>query len=127
MMPREQSTKGTAFQTVFKFFKVVCYIFLFIVVLTSAVVNKLCIMLMTSGITKVNVNHLCLKKDMLMVVNYDDDDDDDDYDVEEEEDDDDEMIVMMVVVMIIMLLLLLIMMLMMVMLVLLLIMMMLMM
>ncbi|KAH3829714.1 hypothetical protein DPMN_102942 [Dreissena polymorpha] len=122
MMPREQSTKGTAFQTVFKFFKVVCYIFLFIVVLTSAVVNKLCIMLMTSGITKVNVNNLCLEKDMVMVVYYDDDDDDD-YDVEEEEDDDDEMMVMMVVVRIIMLLLLLIMMLKMVMLVLLLIMM----
>ncbi|XP_060582419.1 LOW QUALITY PROTEIN: chitin synthase chs-2-like [Ruditapes philippinarum] len=52
MMPREQVSNSATFQTVFKFFKVVCYIFIMIMVLTSAVVNKICVLIMTSSVTK---------------------------------------------------------------------------
>ena len=53
MMPRENVSSSDTFQNMFKFFKIVCYILLFILVLGSAVVNKLCILLMTSSITNV--------------------------------------------------------------------------
>ncbi|XP_045215162.2 chitin synthase chs-2-like [Mercenaria mercenaria] len=52
MMPREQTSNSAAFQTVFKIFKVVCYIFIMVMVLGSAVVNKVCVLMMTSSITK---------------------------------------------------------------------------
>jgi len=57
MMPREQISRSSTLHTLFKFFKVVCYIFLFVIVLVSAVVNKLCVLLMTSSITKVSIFH----------------------------------------------------------------------
>ncbi|XP_052792125.1 chitin synthase chs-2-like [Mya arenaria] len=53
MMPREQVSSSATFQAVFRFFKVICYMFFIIALVCSAAVSKLCVLLMTSGITKV--------------------------------------------------------------------------
>ncbi|WAR00429.1 hypothetical protein MAR_024801, partial [Mya arenaria] len=52
MMPREQVSSSATFQAVFRFFKVICYMFFIIALVCSAAVSKLCVLLMTSGITK---------------------------------------------------------------------------
>ena len=53
MMPREQQSQSETFRPLFRIFKLICYLILFCLVLGSAVINKICILMMTSTITKV--------------------------------------------------------------------------
>ena len=53
MMPRDQQSQSGTFRPLFKVFKLVCYFILFCVVLGTAVINKICILMMTTNIVKV--------------------------------------------------------------------------
>ncbi|KAK3096905.1 hypothetical protein FSP39_004615 [Pinctada imbricata] len=52
MIPRERISTSDTFRPFLRAFKFICYIFLFCIVLGSAVVSKICILIMTSSITK---------------------------------------------------------------------------
>ncbi|KAL4227222.1 hypothetical protein ACF0H5_012667 [Mactra antiquata] len=52
MMPRDPASTSSRFLTIYKIFKVLCYIFLLLVVFTSAVINRMCVLIMSSSVLK---------------------------------------------------------------------------
>ena len=54
MMQRDQQVQDDTFRPMFRVFKIIVYVILFCCVLGTAVINKICLLIMTTSIPKVN-------------------------------------------------------------------------